>query len=77
MAANVRVNQSVLEIATLVSPNVRCCQSIIEFVTQPYTPPPTIAPIKITLRGVKRVRTCGAEPEVTEVPALPSVQRAV
>ena len=34
-------------------------------------------PIKISFRGVKRVKDCAAEPKLSEVPALPSVKRAM
>jgi len=38
--ANVRVNQSVVEMITLTVPNVRVCQSVVEFMTLPI--PPTV-----------------------------------
>jgi Putative Ig domain len=38
MAANVRVNQSAIEMVTVGVPNVRVCQSCIEFVTTPEPP---------------------------------------
>jgi hypothetical protein len=77
MAANVRVNQSAIELIALSVPNVRVNQSCVEFISLPFTPPPTYGPIIITLRGVKR-RRCGSEaPDLAEVKEAPGVKRAV
>jgi hypothetical protein len=74
----VRINQAATEFVVLQNPNVRICQAVVEFITFPFTPPPTYT-TKITLRGVKRFRCDPSEagPSVTEVPNLPSVKRAV
>ena len=75
MAVNVRVNQSALELLTLGVTDVRVCQSVIEFITSPITPPYPVNPLRITLRGVKVVKHCA--PDIAEVPQLPSVPRVV
>lgn len=68
-----RVNQFVFEAATLTRPSIRVNQFVFEIAVLPMIG----GPLRITFRGVKRVRAC-ASAELVEAPeGLPPVKRAV
>jgi hypothetical protein len=74
--ANVRENQSVIEVMLTSSPPLFVDQSVIEvMLLAAPIPPPNTGAVIITLRGVKRRRKC-APGEQAELPTVPSVERA-